>query len=90
MFWEQEAARLARIEDELERLRLQEAEGINSLRDKLEQTDRELLELARDFEEKKTLYLSAKELLEHKRAEKVGIQVRNHYFFVIVLKKFVQ
>eukprot|EP00301_Raphidiophrys_heterophryoidea_P023507 c7371_g1_i2.p1 GENE.c7371_g1_i2~~c7371_g1_i2.p1 ORF type:complete len:209 (-),score=53.26 c7371_g1_i2:200-826(-) len=70
----EEAARLQIIEQELEALRVQEAHGINHLRNRLEELDREILIMEREFAVQEKLYLATRDALHQRRSEKKGIQ----------------
>ena len=59
-----EAARLALVEGELARLKEKEAADVADLRYQLEEADRDLVWLERDFKTKEAAYLKAKEAFE--------------------------
>ena len=59
-----EAARLALFEGELARLKEKEAADVADLRYQLEEADRDLVWLERDFKTKEAAYLKAKEAFE--------------------------
>ena len=68
-----EARRLALFESELQKLKVKEAEEVGVLRSKLEECDRDIVWLQRDFKNKEAAYLKAKEAHEGAVARKRGI-----------------
>lgn len=66
----EEASRLALFESELKKLKVQEAADVGMLRTKLEDTDRDLVWLERDFKMKEAAYVKAKEAFEAAQARK--------------------
>lgn len=68
-----EAQRLALFESELQKLKVREAADVGDLRSKLEEMQRDIAWLERDFNNKETSYLAAKTALEGARSRKSGM-----------------
>lgn len=68
-----EAQRLALFEGELQKLKVREAADVGDLRSKLEETQRDIAWLERDFNNKERSYLAAKTALEGARSRKSGM-----------------
>ena len=65
-----EARRLALFESELQKLKVKEASDVGTLRGKLEDCDRDIVWLERDFKTKEALFVKARDALEAAQARK--------------------